>query len=602
MSGTASFLRRRSRGLLPVIGTITGFILPLVAFAIGWNLRLISISEHGPNSLASAIPWILASLTLIIGLLGFVVMRELLRREERARLLAEQMTAELRGAEDGLRAALVAAQDAAKAKDEFLAVMSHELRTPLNGVIGMTELLLDSQLDPQAHDFADTARTCATGLLEVINDILDYSKLEAGRIELETLPFDPRELVEDVLQITADRAQAKGLELCGEVDPRLGARLRGDPSRLRQLLLNLVGNAVKFTEHGSITVSLRALDEDLHRPRLRLAVADTGIGIEPAMIPHLFAPFTQADGSISRRFGGTGLGLAISKRLVEAMGGTIGASATPGQGSIFHADLTLGREEPSATSSFPPELCGRLVLVIDDHPGACAASAAILSECGCDVVGGGSLGDGLAALGDSVPDLVVLDAAASGDDPRVLAGRLRAEPRFAQVPIVLLTTFAAQIRQAVENATTASKPVRRRQLREAAQRLLCSQSGSGSSTQRIVRRFPDLAVLVADHRLGNLRVLGGILGDLGCRVDLASDICEALTATRRVQHAAIFLSCDLPTGGAAAAARALRADGCRGLLVATGSSRVLPEGCAAVVPAPPRAAVLARLLGSVAGA
>jgi len=574
--------------------------MPLASFAIGVELRRGSLADHGPNALAEAIPWILSSLTLIIGILATAIIVELFRREDRARRQAERMNADLLATQVELRAALVKAQDAAKAKDEFLAVMSHELRTPLNGVIGMTALLLESDLDPQARDFAETSRTCATGLLEVINDILDYSKLEAGHIDLEDIPFDPRDLVEDVLQITAERAQAKGLELIGEVDPRLGERLRGDPSRLRQLLLNLVGNAVKFTEHGSVVTSIRVLDNDARRPRLRLSVIDTGIGIDPKVIPGLFAPFIQADGSISRRFGGTGLGLAICKRLAEAMGGSIHASSVPGQGSEFHADVLLTHEEPSADSALPPELAGRTVLVIDDHPGARSASAVILSECGCEVIGAASLAEGLAALNGHLPDFAVLDAAGMGDDPAGIVGSLRADPRLAAVPVVLLTTFAAQLGPELPNTTTTAKPVRRRQMREAAQRVLGTTSNSG--TQSLVRRFSGLPVLVADHRLGNLRVLSGILCELGCRVDMASDLGETMTAARRIHHAAIFFASDLPPGGGVAVAQALHNDGCKAPLIITGGQGELPEGCSTRISTTPRLSELAHLLRQVAEA
>ena len=600
MGGTASFVRRRRRWLLPAVALVGCLILPAAAFIIGWDLRSISIADHGPNALANAVPWIMGPMTLVIGLLGLVIIRELSRREEQAERIAERKTAELLAAQEELQRALTAAQEAAKAKDEFLAVMSHELRTPLNGVIGMTTLLLDGELDAQSRDFAETARSCATGLLEVINGILDYSKLEAGQVELDDLPFDPRDLIEDALQITADRAQAKGLELVGEVDPRLGERLRGDAPYLRQVLLNLVGNAIKFTERGSVQVRMLALDADAQRPRLRLSVADSGIGIDPAGLARLFEPFTQADGSISRRFGGTGLGLAICKRLVEAMQGTLSASSTPGEGSVFTVELTLTREDPSTSSAMPAELNGRLVLLVDDHAGARAASAAILHECGCEVVGGATLAEAMAAMDGHLPDLAVLDAATPGEDPREILGRLRAEPRLKEVPAVLLTTFAGQIRQPIPGAATCAKPVRRRQLREACRTALGTRKGSGS--ERIPRTFPGLPVLVLDHRLGNLRVLGTMLREFGCEVDLAGDLVEAMTAGRHARHSAVFLAHDLPPGGATAAARTLRAGGCRALLVATGSPGTVPDGCDAGVGAPPRPGELARLLGPVARA
>jgi signal transduction histidine kinase/CheY-like chemotaxis protein len=596
-SGTASFIRKRRRWLVPALGVLLLVILPTVALMIGFDLRRVSIAEYGHNGLAAAIPWILLAGSLAIGFLSFVVVAEFHRREERAQLLAERMTADLRAAEEGLRCALSRAQDAAKAKDEFLAVMSHELRTPLNGVIGMTNLLLDSELSMQARDFTETARTCATGLLDIIDDILEYSKLEAGQISLETLPFDPRDLVEEVLQIVADRAQSKGLELIGEVDPRLGSRLRGDPSRLRQLLLNLVGNAVKFTERGSVTLTLRVLDDHLDQPQVRLAVSDTGIGISPEHLPTIFEPFTQADGSISRRFGGTGLGLTICRRLAEAMGGRMQVSSTLGQGSEFRTDLRFGRDEPSAISSLPPELTGRLVLVVDDNARARAATAIILSESGCEVVGATTLEEGLEALGGSVPDIAVLDAAATGDDPVAIVNHARSKPLLADLPIVLLTTFAVQTRLDLPRTALASKPVRRRQVRDAAMRVMGSRPGSG--TQRIPRRFNGMHVLVADHRLGDLRIISGILNDLGCRVDLADALDEAIAAAKRIQHAAMFIAADLPPHGAAAAAQALRAIGGKPLIITTGGTRQVQPGCDAAVASPPRTAEVSRLLAGI---
>jgi two-component system, sensor histidine kinase and response regulator len=596
-SGSSPIVRLRQRWLLPVLGVVLLIVLPVIALMVGFDLRRVSVDEYGRNNLAQAIPWILLVGSLVIGILSYLVLAEFQRREVRAQRLAERMTADLLAAQTGLRTALSHAQDAAKAKDEFLAVMSHELRTPLNGVIGMTNLLLDSELPPQARDFTETARTCATGLLDIIDDILDYSKLEAGRIVLEDISFDPRDLVEEVLQIVADRAQAKGLELIGEVDPRLGARLRGDPSRLRQLLLNLVGNAVKFTERGSVTLTLRALDDNPDRVRIRFSIEDTGVGIASEHLPRIFQPFTQADGSISRRFGGTGLGLTICKRLAEAMGGLMEVSSVLGKGSVFFTDLVLIRDEPSASSSLPPELCGRLVLVIDDSPKARAASAVILSESGCEVVGASSLEEGLAMLGETLPNLIVLDAAASGDDPVGIVNQVRNQPRLADLPLVLLTTFAAQTRLDLPRTVLSSKPVRRRHLRDAARRVMGSRPGSG--TQRIPRRFVNLNVLVADHRLGDLRILSGMLTELGCRVDLAGDVEEVLAAERRQPHAILFLSADLPEHGAAAAAQALKAAGCSAMLIATGETRTLPAGCDALVTSSPRTNDLTRLLAHV---
>jgi len=595
-SGT-HWLHRQYRWLIPVAGLIVLVVLPALAFVIGSNLQRSSVGNYGPNNLAAAIPWILGVSALAIGFLGFVVLIAFQRRQERAVRIALQMTAELRQAQAEQRAVLARVQEAAKTKDDFLAVMSHELRTPLNGIIGMTTLLIESDLDAQSRDFAETARNCANGLLDVINDILDYSKLESGRIELDDLAFDPRDLVEEALQIVADKAQQKGIELVGDIDPQLGTRLRGDPSRLRQLLLNLVSNAVKFTDRGSVTVSMRSLDDRLPRTQVRLAVVDTGIGIAAADVPRLFTPFTQADGSISRRFGGTGLGLAICKSLTVAMGGSITASSTLGHGSTFQADVMLQREEPSSTSSLPPELARQVILLVDDDPTARSSITAILCECGCIVVGGANLAGAIASLGSSKADLAVLDAAAITDDPQAVAAELRRDSRFAELPLVLLTTFSTQIRLDLPRTSTVSKPVRRRHLREAMQQVLSQRHRPG--TEAIVRRFAHLPVLVADQRLVTMRAIAGLLTDLGCKVDLAVDCDEACAAVRRATPVAVLLASDLPPQGAASAAAHLRSAGYDGLIIATGGSRHAPAGCDAAVTSPPRASELAKLLATI---
>ncbi len=244
---------------------------------------------------------------------------------------------------DALRQANVELEKANRAKSEFVATVSHEIRTPLNGVIGLTSLLRGTPLSPQQQEYVAALQTSGETLLRLIDDLLDFSKIEAGQLTLEARPFDPRRLVGEVAGLFATEAGAKGLNLCADVDPAVPAALVGDAGRLRQVLLNLVGNALKFTAQGEVGIRVTLEEESAEGALLRVEVRDTGIGIAPEMQVRLFEPFTQADASTTRRYGGTGLGLAIAKRLVEAMGGQIGVESTPGQGSTFWLTLRLAR-------------------------------------------------------------------------------------------------------------------------------------------------------------------------------------------------------------------------------------------------------------------
>lgn len=342
--------------------------------------------------------------------------------------------------------ARLASERANQAKSTFLAMMSHEIRTPMHGIIGMVENLLETGLDEAQAGYAETIRKSSLALLAILNDILDLSKLEIGRIELERAAFRPDELVADAVRLVAVQAQEKGLRLEVETDPSLARHVRGDPSRIRQVLLNLLTNAVKFTPAGSVSVAARAV-EAADGPRLRVEVRDTGIGFDEAKLDRLFQTFQQGDADISRRFGGTGLGLSISRQLVALMGGEIGARPQPSGGSLFWFEIPAPPavpEKPAAPE--PPRLPpGLRVLVVEDNATNQAVVRAILQRAGCEVA---IAGDGAAALALApglAPDLVLMDIQLPDTDGFALTAELRRLlPRGRDIPFLALTANAME--------------------------------------------------------------------------------------------------------------------------------------------------------------